>query len=608
MLLVSTPLNLILQQYWRHQRQNRILAVYHLRLLLPRTSFANTFLPLFLQKMSKPSPQPTEVKGTDKTDWVAVAAKLKQQLMQRRRQSESARPDDMGSSTDEPGHEPPAVQTRDTTIAGAQSIPGQSYQLPDDRGTDTEASQVNKPSALLITPDKSSADGSIQSTPSITQRLMETLRSPKESQNIVKEVNYTRGDIDAPPSANDHTSAKVEEKPDDGARGRVQRGDSGNSRKEAHATRSSAKSTVVPKDKPNTRSSAEEGEITGEPSAPLRRIPVHEATRQPVSCKKTLPTRVSTVTSIAPTDQHAKRRASGSLKATPDPKHRVQAAAGAGTPSSTSRSGGRQAYKSSSPPPPPPPPSAHHVYTRPSREQRPRSASPLASRLIEDREREVQSVDFRDPDLRDWLRLTGWYEPGFRERELARLRRLEEIEHEKAELRKQGEHDKAELKSELGEPASETRHPLLMPLAPPRRTEDVEPPEHGMLGRYPVTTGIKRERGEDSDGDADDGFPTKYHRTNHISRGSRARYHGYHSGREDSRHWQDREGIPILFPTTSLSYPQHDRSTLLSFCLQTLNDVLNSPIYAHNFPLPPVRVKSIPRWHRMPNHTALSHC
>lgn len=495
--------------------------------------------------MSKPFPQPTEVKETDKTDWVAVAAKLKQQLMQRRRQSESARPDDMSSSKDAPGHEPPAVQTRDTTIAGAQSIPGQSYQLPSARGMHVEASQINKPPTLLTTPGKSSADGSNQSSPLITRTLMDSLQSPKESPNIVKEVNYARGDIDAPSSANDHTAAKVEEKPDDGARGKVQRGDSSTSRKEAHATRSSAKSAVVPKDTPNTRSSTEEGEITGEPFATLRRIPVHESTRQPVSCKNTPPTRVSTITNITPTDQHAERRVSRSLKAMPDPKHRVQAAAGAGTPSSASRSGGRQALKSS---PPPPLPSAHHVYARPSREQRPRSVSPLASRLIEDREWQVQSVDFRDPDLRDWLRLTGWYDSGFRERELVRLRRLEEIEHEKAELRKQGEHDKAELNSELGEPASETRHPLLMPLAPPRRTRDVEPPEHGMLGRYPVTTGTKRERGEESDGDADGCFSTKYHRTNRNSRGSRAGYHDYHhSGREDSRHWQDREGIPILF-------------------------------------------------------------
>lgn len=515
--------------------------------------------------MSKPSPQPIEVKGTVKTDWVAVAAEKKQKLMESRRQSQSVRSGDTSSSEHAPEqnkqqeqptsdrHEP--VQTRNSTVAGAQSIPGQSRQMPGDGGTHANASQLNKPPISLNTPDKSSTNGSTQSTPCITRTLMESLR----------DVNDAKRDSDAAPSANDHEAAKVEEKPDDRARDKVQRGDNSTSKNEAQASRDSAKSTVVLKDKPNAQSAAEEGEITGEPSAPLRKIPVHESTSQPAS-RKTPPTRVSTVNTITPNDQHAKRRVSGSLKATPDPKHRGPAGAGYGAPSSASRSGGRheqgrarhgrqdydaqitwETYK--------PPPSAHRTYTRPSREQRPRSASPLATRPTEGREWETLGFDPFDPDLPEWLRLTGWYKPDwFRQEELFRMSRMEEVELEKIRLRKQGERARAEVQGELDEPAREARYqsdaghrPFPMPLAPARHTEDAEPPEHGMLGRYPVRTGTKRERGEESDGDADDSL-SKYPRISRNIRGSRAGYHGYHhSGREDSRHWQDREGIPPLF-------------------------------------------------------------
>lgn len=521
--------------------------------------------------MPKPSPQPTEVKGTVKIDWVAVAAEKKQKLMESRRQNQSVRTGDMSSSEHAPGrnrqqeqpnsdrHE--SFKARNTTVAGAQSIPDQSRQLPDDGGTHGEASQSNKPSTSLNTPDKPSTNDSTQSTPCITRTLMESLR----------DVNDAKRDSDAPSSANDHKAAKVEEKPDNGARDKVQRGDNSTSRKEAQASHGRAKSTVVLKDKPNAQSAAEEGEITGEPSAALRKIPVHESTRQPAS-RKTPPTRVSTLTSIATTDQHAKNRVSGTLKATPESKHTGPAGAGYGAPSSASRSGGRheqgrarhgrqdydaqitwEAYK--------PPPSAHHTYTRPSREKRPRSASPLARRPIEEREWETPGIDPRDPDLQEWLRLTGWYKPDwFRQEELFRMRRMEEIELERIRLRKQGERDRAEVQGELGEPASEARYqsdaghrPFPMPLAPPRHTEDAEPPEHGMLGRYPVMTGTKRERGEENDGDAEGSF-SKYPRISRNIRGSRAGYNGYHhSGREDSRHWQDREGIPMLFSAISFS-------------------------------------------------------
>ncbi|KAL1871689.1 hypothetical protein Daus18300_004689 [Diaporthe australafricana] len=520
--------------------------------------------------MSNPSPQPSETKQSEKTDWNARAATLKQQLMQRRLQTASSQPESMSFTQDASGQiqqqeqsmpsrsEP--VQTTTTSTAQGQTIPGLSYQLPDEMGLGEETSRSKKPPKVTAT-DESGTKDSIQKSQAMTKKLMAKLTPPVTARTIGrdKDIGNTlivgkevERDSTAPSHASGCAAAGVQGKSNDGARRKDTRKDD-TVRKDGHASNGST--TVASEEKPTTRSSTEEGEITGTKlSLPLQKIPVQESTPQSASRKKTPPARVSTVTSIVPTEPRAERRLSRTVEATPDPKYRGPRGDTTAVHSSASRSDSKRGHGHDTLPARPAvdnpehedpmtweaykAPPARHAYAKPSREQRPRSASPV----LRDSDFEVERFAYQHPDLRDWLYYTGWDAPAFRRNELARLRRLEEIERERAALKQECEREKAELKGD-GEPAGKARrlsdggsHPLL------RRAEDVEPAEYRMLGRYTVTAGNKRERGEGSDGDRDGGFSAKFYRTNRNYRGSRAGYHGtYHRGREESRHWQDRE-------------------------------------------------------------------
>lgn len=562
--------------------------------------------------MSSPSPQPTEAKQSDQPDWTARLAELKLELERRRRerlrlQAATAQPADTNSSEDVSGQRKQqkqptsdgveAVQTKAPTLAQAQSIAGLSHQMPDDRDTHQGTSKSKIPSDLNVS-SQLNANDKVQGSEKITEKLMEKLPSSTQSKTTGKDandaamtVNEVGRDIKAPEGTDGHEAAKVQKKTDNCARSKAQQGDDSTAREETLALRSGAKSKVDPKEKASTLSSTEEGEIKSKPSAPTRRIPVQESTPKPASRKKTPPTHALTATTIVPTEPRAERNVFRSREAKPVPKDRE--AKGDTDPArpSAPRSDGKRAHgrrslharqgrqddddkhiawealKAR------PLPFPHHVYARPSREQRPRLASPTASRPIEDRGREVQSSDFQDPDLRDWLYLTGWDSREYRQGQLARLRRQDQIDRESAELKAEGEREKARLKEEFVEgskashPSGAAPRPLLPPPALPRRAEDFEPAEYSMLGRYPVTTGgIKRERGEDSDGDADGGFSAKYHRTNRNHRGSRAGYQGYHHrDREDSGKWQALEGTPTCFPPISFTSPRHTAQSFFPF-------------------------------------------
>lgn len=520
--------------------------------------------------MPTSSSQPSKAEQSDKPDSTAVLAALKHRVIQSRQQRARAKPEDV-TSTDvlgqsqqqnQPGSDGLGpVQTKTSSFAQAQPTPGLSHQMLDDRGIQVGTSRPKRPSDLNA-PDHMNANDSVQTPRDITESLMEHLLSSipsetagKDTNDAMTAANEVRSNVNTPSGTNGHAATKVQEKADQVAPSRTQRGDDSTARKETQST----KSTVVPKEKSNTQSSIEEGEIIGRPPAPSCRIPVKESTARPASCKKIPRTRAPTVTSIVPTETGAERQVSRSLEATRAPRHREARADTAPANSYTSRSDrkhehgraslparqGRQnddnhitweTYKA-------PPPSSRKVYARPSHELPHRPASPVTPRPTKARDWEMQRSDYQDPDLRDWLRFTGWNNPDFRKRELARLRRLEEIEHEGAELRKQGEREKARLKEECGGASQASRIGDAGPRPPPRRAGDAEPAGYGMLGRYMVTSGVKRERGEDSDGDADGGFSAKYHRPNHNYRGSRAGYHGYHHrAREDEREWPAREG------------------------------------------------------------------
>lgn len=540
--------------------------------------------------MSNPSPQPSETKQSEKTDWNARAATLKQQLMQRRMQTASAQSESISFTQDASGQiekqkqpmpsrsEP--VQTTTTSTAQGQTIPGLSYQLPDEKGLGEETSRSKKPPRVTAT-DESGTEDSIQKSQAMTEELMAKLTTPVSAKAIGKDKDIgntlmagkeVERDSTTPSYASDYAAAEVQGKSNDDALRKDQRKDD-TARKDAHASNGST--TVAPKEKSTTRSSTEEGEITGgKPSPSLRKIPVQESTPQSASRKKTPPPRVSTVTSIVPTEPRAERRVSRTAEATPAPKYRGSRADITAAHSSASRSDSKRGHGHDSLPARPAvgipehestmtweaykAPPARHTHAKPSREQRPRSASPV----VRNSDFEVERFTYQHPDLRDWLYYTGWDAPAFRRNELTRLRRLEEIERERAALKQECEREKAELKGD-GEPAGKARRlsdggarPLL------RRAEDVEPAEYRMLGRYTVTAGNKRDRGEESDGDRDGGFSAKFYRTNRNYRGSRAGYHGtYHRGREESRHWQDREGNLTCFhssPSLTLQIPaQH---------------------------------------------------
>lgn len=428
--------------------------------------------------------------------------------------------------------------------------------------------------------DQLTANDKVQGSPDLYEKLMEKLSSPtppettgKDATDAAMTVNEVGRDMKAPPGTNDHAAAKVQKKTNNCARSKVHGEDDSTARKETPAPHSGTKSKAAPTEKASTLSSAEEGEIKTKPSAPTRRIPVQESTPQTASSrKKTPPTRNPTATTIVPTEPRAERNVFKTLEAKlPVPKRKEAQGDAAPARPSASRSDGkrghgrqgrqgddkhktREVHKA-----PPPPSSSHNVYVRPSREKRPLPATPAAPRPIEDRSRDVQSSDFQDlPDLRDWLYLTGWDNPGYRQGELSRMRRQEQIDIESAELKAEGEREKARLKEEFAEGSKAGQHPsgiagprpLLLPPKPPK------PAEHSMLGQYTVTSGIKRERGEESDGDAYGGEAAKYYRTNRHHRGSRAGFY-HHGGREDSsRQQQAREGKPRLaFPPISSSFP-----------------------------------------------------
>lgn len=401
--------------------------------------------------MSSTSLNPIEAKQSDKPYLSARAAELKeqiqQQLKQRRVQAASVQPADMSSSEGLPGQckqqkqpdsdEIEPVQTKESALAQAQSIPGLSHQTPDDRDTHEGTSQSKIPPDLNA-PDQVDANDKVQGSPDIYEKLMEKLSSPTRSKTTGKDANGAAmttnevgRDIDAPSSTNAHAAATSQEKPDNRARDKAQRGDDGTAIKEAPASLSDTKSTVVPKEKASTAvtkeksstlSSTEEGEIKSSP--PTRRIPVQESTPQPASSrnKRTPPIRAATATTIVPTEPRAERNASSRSRETKPPVPKLKEEAKGDTvparPSASRPDGkrghgrrashharqGRQGddnnHTTREPHKAPPPPSSfpHHVYVRPGREQHPRSSSPAAPRPIEYRERELESVDFRDRD------------------------------------------------------------------------------------------------------------------------------------------------------------------------------------------------------------------
>lgn len=152
------------------------------------------------------------------------------------------------------------------------------------------------------------------------------------------------------------------------------------------------------------------------------------------------------------------------------------------------------------------------------------------------------------------------------------MRRQEQIDRESAELKAEGEREKARLKRGFAEGSRAGHAP-----APPRRADGLEPAGYSMLGPYAVTGGIKRERGEESDGGADGRSPAKYPRTNSSHNGSRAGYQGYHDDvREDSRQRQAQEGTPTCFPPMPFSFPSAYRSTFLPRSLHNIHDALSS--------------------------------
>lgn len=595
--LVSIPFGVVLHRCWSHQ-QNNTKCQLHLILITATHNVPHNQFSTISAKMTSSSSQPSKAEQSQKTDRTAELAALRERVIQNRQQRASAKLEGVTSSNNTPGrfqqqNQPASdglgpVQTETSILPQAQSIPGLSHQMPDERTPHEGHSQLKKPTGLDA-PDHLNANDSEQSPGDITGSLMEHILSLVPSETAGKDTNdamkaayEVRPDVNTSSGTNGHAAAKVQDKTDHIAPSRALRGNDSTASKETHST----KSTVAPKEKSDTQSSIEEGEINSRPT-PKGRIPVTESTSRAASCRKNPPTRAPTATSLVPTEPGAELHVPRSLEATRAPKHREARADTASANSSTSRPDrkhehgraslparqGRQkddthitweAYKAA------PPPSSHNVYARPSRELPPRPASPVTPRPTEARDWETQRFDSQDPDLRDWLRFTGWNNPDFRKRELARLRRLEEIEHESAELRKQGEREKARLREECGE-ASQASHisdagprPPPLPPAPPRRAEDAEPAGYRMLGRYAVTSGMKRERGEDSDGDADGEFSAKYHRNNRNYRGSRASYHGYHHrAREDSREWPAREGTPTCIPLILSSYPQHARSASL---------------------------------------------
>lgn len=541
--------------------------------------------------MSSHSLQSSETKQSDNVDWSARAATLKQQLMERRQQAASAQSQNMNFSQHESsgqcqqrkqpvsgGVEP----VEPTTTAQGQTNPSSSNGFPDVLDAQNEASR-SRELPKMAEGDESGTHDSIQRSQAIAQKLTErlSLRGPStlmgkekgDKMAAVKEIEITSN---MPSGANDHTGAKVQEKFADGDNSKIQPRD-GYTAEDTNASRSGTRTALAPREKSKMRSTTEDGEITRKHSPPLHKIPVQEPMTQPATRKKTPPTRASTVTSIVPTEPRAERYVSRSANATPAPKQRGFRGDTAAGHLSAPRSDNKhvhgrrslpdrprvnmpehdntmtwEAYKAAP---------ARHIYAKLSREPRPHPVSSAAARPTrDDSDWEVERFAFEHPDLRDWLHYTGWNSSTFRRHELSRLRRMEEIECERYELMQEHERETAELNG-AGEPASKARRlidtgprPLSLGPEPPRRVEDVQPAEYRMLGRYTVTAGIKRERGEESDGDRDYGSSAKFYRTDHNYRGSRAGYHGsYDRGRDEPRYWHDQEGNLTCFHPFSSS-------------------------------------------------------
>lgn len=450
--------------------------------------------------------------------------------MGRRMLTATAQPENMSFSQDAPGHchqekqplldQAGPVQTKTTAVGQAQSIPGLSHKLPDDRETLKETSQLQKAS-ILNAAEQSPPNGNTQSPAAFTGKLMEKLRPSTPSKTVGNDmtdallvVNEVPRVVNVPSGTNGRTALKVQEKTNTGTHNKTQQGDDSTARTEELAPRSSTKVMVVSEDGSNLEFLTKESKKITTPSAPLHKDPVQEPTPQPASRKGTSPTRVSTGTSIVPAKTRARGRLSGPLEFTPSSKHGRAQGDKTSARSSASRSEGRnghrrvsssvrerrtdradhmtwEAYKAS--------PLHNLAYPGAGREQRHRSASPVAPWLIDDEDREVERLTSRYPDLRDWLELTGWHVANYRERQLDRLRRMADIERTKVQLEEEFDREKARLK-EYGEPAS-----------------------------------LKRRRIEESDDK--DGGPPKYYRTNRDQRGSRSGSHGsrgtHHCGREE---------------------------------------------------------------------------
>lgn len=184
--------------------------------------------------------------------------------------------------------------------------------------------------------------------------------------------------------------------------------------------------------------------------------------------------------------------------------------------------------------------------------RRPLPRIPVRERVTDAGSDKPLSDQFKDPDLRDWLQLTGWDDTNYRRQELVRLhrRRLDEISREPARQ------DEAERLSNRtreqnmctsiltadkhgGRPnnrlADRRQESSDSGTLSRQRNSDLEAPDLGMLGNYPVTYAavVKRGRhGSVSDRDPHSRFSQS------VSPGEKRRC----VHREESRHFGESTG------------------------------------------------------------------
>ncbi|POS80066.1 hypothetical protein DHEL01_v201549 [Diaporthe helianthi] len=524
--------------------------------------------------MSSTSSLPlTEAKQSEKACLEARAAQLRQQLMRRQTPTATAQPDNTSSSQNAPEKAQRGEQQRSdwvgpvhdktTAVAGEQSNPGLSRQLPDDGGT-LEEIQLIKTSISKTREDSTSVD-SHTSSAATTRKLVGTplpSTPPKIAGNnmnsAMRVVNSVRSGANALSSTNGPAAVTAPDKNDAGACSNVQQRNDSTAKTEQPASHHTTKSMPVPQDGLNKKSSTEEGKMTTKPCATRDKNPIQEMTPQHASSKKTLPTRVSTGTRTVPVKTRAAQPVSGQLETTPAPEQSRSHVDTAPAHASSSRTedgnrhrrasyrNDRMIWESNKCPQ-----FDHPTYPGDNREPCHRPASPVARRLINDMDSEVERLASHYPDLHDWLEETGWNNPDFRLRHLDRIHRMAEIERARSQLEMEIDRDKARLKNS-GEPGSKSMYlsnaewrPMLSPRAPTRQPGDIERPKFRKLGPYSVTEGLKRKRSEESDDERDGGMLPKYYHTNHAHRGSRAGFNGSYGsrkrGREERRYGQDRE-------------------------------------------------------------------